>query len=665
MRDDDIVSNTSNNATFQDVVAARLSRRGFLGGSAAVATAASLGGVGALLKAVPAQARKPKPVLGFTGIAPFTDDVVRVPDGYTAEVLIAWGDPIGLGGRGPGFKHDASNSAADQARQWGMHNDGVVYFPIRGSRHGLLVQNHEYTDDGLLFPDGTAGWNAEKTSKCLNAHGVSVIEIRRDGGRDDDQGQGRRSFLGADHDDRGRWRVVRPSAYARRVTGQTPIRIGGPAAGDARLRTAADPTGGLALGTLNNCAMGFTPWGTYLACEENFNGYFKRTAALRSPAEVRYGIAPFGSGNRLWTTDSRFDADANPNEPNRFGWVVEIDPFKPGAMPVKRTALGRLKHEGAWVQETKSGKIVVYTGDDQANEYIYRYVSNLQWKEALKQGINPLDDGILYVARFDVDGNGTWLPLTPDNPALAGWTLSDILINTRLAADAVGATKMDRPEWIDTFPDSLTAIATLTNNSTRGVAGPPVDAANPRSNGDQAVNAFDGNPYGHIITWSYKVDFDGPNFFWDIYLLAGDPEANTGDPLKDSTINGDKFGSPDGIYVAPSGRLWIQTDVSASTININAYAGFGHNQMLCSDPVSREVRRFLTGPKGCEITGCFVTPDEKTMFVGIQHPGEPGSGDNDPANPKAISSWPDGAAGGRPRSACIVITKDDGGEIGS
>jgi hypothetical protein len=289
------------------------------------------------------------------------------------------------------------------------------------------------------------------------------------------------------------------------------------------------------------------------------------------------------------------------------------------------------------------------------------------------RGISPLDDGILYVARFNADGTGDWLALTPDNVPPTpdhpmGWSLNDILINTRGAADAVGATMMDRPEWIDTFPHALTAIATLTNNNRRGTtppssnnpdgsttagsARPPVDAVNPRVN----------NVYGHIITWKYDNDWTEPDFDWDIFALCGDPAV----PTHGSTIDGDKFGSPDGIYVAPSSRLWIQTDVSASTINTGDYAGFGNNQMLCADPATGEIRRFLVGPKLCEITGVTVTPDEKTMFVGIQHPGEtPDDSPTNPANPKGLSSWPDGNAGGRPRSACIVITKDDGGEIGS
>jgi uncharacterized protein len=705
MHDKDDVCNRSGNQTLQDVIQARISRRGFLGSGLATAASLSLGGIGALLKAVPATAKTHKgPLIGFQSVAVSTADTVVVPQGYTAEVLIAWGDPVS---NGPEFKQDASNSAADQAKQWGMHNDGVVYFPIQGSQHGLLVQNNEYTDDGLLFPDGTANWTAEKTSKSLNAHGVSIIEIKRDRdypGKGLHLGSLDKRWNSPWKSSDGEWRVVRPSTYARRITGQTDMAIGGPAAGDPRLRTNADPSGKRVLGTLNNCAMGFTPWGTYLTCEENFNGFFNFSVRTinnnpaptatpkdqRTALERRYGISPFSSpGSNFFKTHERFDVDKEPNEPNRFGWVVEIDPFRPNSMPVKRTALGRIKHEGAWVQETKQGKIVVYTGDDERNEYIYRYVSNLPWRLAQARGINPLDDGILYVAKFNADGTGEWLPLTadhvpPTSDHPSGWSLNDILINTRAAADAVGATMMDRPEWIDTFPDKLTTIATLTNNNRRGtfpsvnawekltndpngtaLAGssrPATDAANPRNN----------NVYGSIITWKYDKDFDEPDFEWEIFALCGDPAV----AAHGSTIDGDKFGSPDGIYVAPSGRLWIETDVTTGSLErpwetppafpSADYRGFGNNQMLCADPSTGEIRRFLVGPRQCEITGVTVTPDERTMFVGIQHPGEtPSETPNDPTKTKAFSSWPGGPSSGRPRSSCIVITKDDGGEIGS
>jgi uncharacterized protein len=637
---DDSVSNTSSNPAFRDVAEARLSRRGVLSAGAALAAAS---GIGTLLTAVPARAATggSRPLLGFQGIPTSSADDVAVPPGYEAKVLIAWGDPVS---RGPAFAHDASNTAEDQEQQWGMHNDGLVFFPFRGSStRGLLVQNHEYTDDGLLFPDGQADWTAGKTRKSLAAHGVSVIEVRktfnRRGGFD--------------------WEVVRPSRYARRITGNTPMRLVGPAGGDPRLVTSADPTGREVLGTLGDCAMGVTPWGTYLACEENFPDYFRKTGPV-TPLERRYGINEKGAGYLWHTTDGRFDVDREPHEPNRFGWVVEFDPFRPGSIPVKRTALGRFKHEGAKVQEARDGRVVVYSGDDEQFEYLYRYVSNLPWREALRRDRHPLDDGRLYAAKFADDGHGEWLPLTPDNPALAGWSLADILINTRGAADLAGATRMDRPEWVDTFPDSLVAVATLTNNFRRGTAPaalavnppPPSDAANPRA----------ANPYGSVIQWTCREDWTDPTFRWEHFALAGDPTV----PAHGSTVVGDKYGSPDGLYVAPSGRLWIQTDVAANTREIGPYAGFGNNQMLCADPATRETRRFLTGPVNCEITGVYVTPDERTMFVGIQHPGETPSGKaNDPGNPQAFSAWPDHARGQRPRSATVVVTKIDGGRIGS
>jgi uncharacterized protein len=639
--EDDRVSNESSNPTIEQV---QMSRRGLLrGGTIAALAATVFTSTDAVLRAAPAVAhsngdsdrsRSPHQhsgtLLGFQPVAATDADTITVPAGYTARVLISWGDPIN--GVSPAFAPDASNTAAEQALQWGMHNDGLVFFPMhRSAKRGLIVQNHEYTDDGLLFPDGVANWTPEKTAKSLAAHGVSVIEVRRRSGG---------------------WEIVRESRYARRVTGSTPIMIGGPAAGHALLQTSADPSGTQVLGTLNNCAMGYTPWGTYLACEENFNGYFRQPGTA-TDLEKRYGITADGFGYAWHTTDQRFSVDVEPNEPNRFGWVVEIDPFAPESTPVKRTALGRLKHEGARVQEARNGHVVVYTGDDERFEYIYRFVSAAPWRDMQAQGLSPLDDGTLSVARFDANGTGEWLPLTPDNPALAGLGLADILVNTRRAADLVGATKMDRPEWIETSPNQLMAIATLTNNSRRGTGtNPGVDAANPRV----------ANVYGQIIRWGYDQDFTDNTFWWDHFALAGDRNI----PAHGSTVNGDAYGSPDGIYVAPSGRLWIQTDVSASTINAGAYAGFGNNQMLCADPVTRRTRRFLVGPRNCEVTGCMATPDERALFVGIQHPGErPDDLPGNPANPSEFSSWPNGASGGRPRSSLIVITKDDGGPIGS
>ena len=434
--------------------------------------------------------------------------------------------------------------------------------------------------------------------KSQNAHGVNVIEIKRT--------------------NTGGWQVVRPSSYARRLTAQTPMAMGGPIAGSPMLRTAADPTGKAVLGTVNNCAMGFTPWGTYLACEENFNGYFRNTAPF-SALETRYGVTSGTPVSPWYTTDPRWDVDVEPNEPNRFGWVVELDPFDPDSTPVKRTALGRLKHEGAWVQETKDGRVVVYMGDDQINEYIYRYVSNLPWKKARKQGINPLDDGVLYVAKFNEDGTGALDPAHHHQPSS-----HDMVARGDPRGHPHGRRRGRRHE---DGPARVDRHVPEVEDRHRHAHQPhePVhvtDAPNPRGP----------NPYGHVIRWSYEKDFHQPSFWWDIYALCGDPAV----PAHGSTIVGDKYGSPDGLYVAPSGRLWIQTDVSGSTINAGAYAGFGNNQMLCSDPATRETRRFLVGPRQCEVTGVFVTPDEKTMFVGIQHPGEAPSGSAEPCQPEAV-----------------------------
>lgn len=642
--DDDIISNPTTNPHFSEVLDAAIARRTVLVGGVALAATAFLPTVAQGAERVSGQA----PLLGFTGIPVSSADTVVVPPGYTARVLISWGDPVS---NGPAFRPDAGNSAAEQEQQWGMHNDAVHFFPLsdqldrfldffgvnwRGYRppvrRGLLVQNHEYSDDVLLFPDGTANWTADKTAKSLAAHGVSVIELRWR---------------------RGEWSVVRPSRYARRITGSSPMRVAGPAAGHERLRTSADPTGTRVLGTLNNCSMGHTPWGTYLACEENFNGYFRVT---RTPdaLEARYGLSAAGFGYLWHTTDSRFQVDAEPNEPNRFGWVTEFDPFNPRSTPVKRTALGRIKHEGAEVVEAADGRVVVYSGDDEQNEYVYRYVSNRPWREAFRRGRHPLDDGTLFVGRFNADGTGEWLPLTFGQGPLVAPAFTDqgdVLVRARQAADLLGATKMDRPEWIDVDTATGFVYCTLTNNSRRGTPAAPVDAANPRAN----------NVYGHIVRWQYRTDYTEPTFRWEIFALAGDPDA----PATGSTIVGDKYGSPDGIYVSPQGRLWIQTDVSGSTVGTGAYAGFGNNQMLCADPQTRETRRFLVGPNVCEVTGVVVTPDERTMFVGIQHPGEAPTGVNDPADPKRYSSWPEGGAGSRPRSSTVIVTKDDGGVIGT
>ncbi|HUP94880.1 MAG TPA: PhoX family phosphatase, partial [Burkholderiales bacterium] len=561
--------------------------------------------------------------------------------GYSATSLYKWGDPVGLASAMPAFKPDATNSADEQALQAGMHHDGILYFPLpygsRSSTRGLLAMNHEYTDDGLLHRDGYANWSAEKVRKAQNAHGCSVIEVAQRNGR---------------------WEVVRPSRYARRITAATPMRISGPAAGSAAMQTAADPSGRTVLGTFNNCADGKTPWGSYLTCEENYDSYFANTGTMTAEHR-RAGITPEGRGYRWHEFDERFDAGKHPNEPHRHGWVVEFDPYDPASVPVKRTALGRFSHEGAVTTLAADGRLVVYMGDDRAFEYIYKFVSSARVNPASRDANRDLlDRGTLYVARFNADGTGAWLPLVHGGGNLTrdrGFAdQADVLIRARAAGDAVGATKMDRPEWIAVDENTKEVYCTLTNNVNRGATdAAPADAANPRPN----------NVFGHIVRWAEQGgDPASAGFTWDIFALAGDPRHPEAE--KRGNIRGAAFGSPDGIWVDDRGLLWIQTDISASTLNKAHYEPLGNNQMLCADTRSGEVRRFLTGPRGCEITGITMTPDGGTMFINIQHPGESASERTDPTAPQAVSTWPDGPAGGRPRSATVVIRKDDGGVIG-
>lgn len=630
----DDVANPSCNAHITAIAEVRLSRRGLLKAAGALS----------MLSAFPfygcAAIRPAHDTLGFKGIGVSTDDAIRVPPGYTATTFYSWGDPIGHAAGAPGFS--PRNTAAEQALQAGMHHDGIHYFPLppasTSSTRGLLAMNHEYTDDGLLHADGFANWNAEKVQKAQNAHGCSVIEVvLKDGG----------------------WHVVRPSPYARRITAATPMRVSGPAAGSPSMRTAADPSGRAVLGTFNNCADGATPWGTYLTCEENFDGYFVNTGTLTAEHR-RTGVAPKGRGYRWHEFDERFDAGRHPNEPHRHGWVVEFDPYDPASVPVKRTALGRFSHEGACAAPATDGRLVIYMGDDRAFEYIYKFVS-ADKVNAVDRAANRdlLDRGTLYVARLHEDGTGEWVALVHGTGALTvqgGFAdQADVLIRTRAAADALGATKMDRPEWIAVDPLTKEVYCTLTNNANRGVgSAASVNAANPRPN----------NVFGHIVRWREKGgDAAGTAFAWDIFALAGDPLHPESE--RRGNVKGDAFGSPDGIWVDAGGLLWIQTDVSSSTMGKGHYERLGNNQMLCADTRTGEVRRFLTGPRGCEVTGVTMTPDRRTMFINIQHPGESPSERSDPANPKAYSSWPDGDAGDRPRSSTVVIRREDGAVIGS
>ncbi len=627
-------SNRSSNPSIHDI--SKPSRRMVLQGGLGAAVSqllAPLAGASALAGCA---SMGSGPLLGFKSVPLSTADAIVVPEGYSAQVIAPWGDPVGLSGENPAFQDDASNSAAQQAAQMGMHHDGIHYYPIEGSSSGLLVMNHEYTDDGLLFPDGMQNWSAEKVRKSQAAHGVSVIEVTRKGTQ---------------------WEVVRPSPWARRITAATPMALSGPAAGHALMRTSADPVGQRVLGTLNNCGSGITPWGTYLTCEENFINYFSG-GDTPSAHERRWGLRKGGAGYRWHEHDARFDATKEPNEPNRFGWVVEIDPHNPSSTPVKRTALGRSVHEGATVAVTKDGRAVIYMGEDARFEYIYKFVSRDRIQPGgARANAELLDHGTLYVAKFNDDGSGLWLPLTHgQGPLTAANGFADqgeVLIKSRQASDLLGATKMDRPEWIDVDKNGW-VYCTLTNNSNRGVGkNPGLDAMNPRAN----------NSMGNIIRWKEDGDFHATSLKWNHFVLAGDP-ANARAEAR-GNIKGDLFACPDGLWTDARGVLWIQTDMSTSAMGKGDLARTGNNMMLAADPATGEIRRFLTGPRGCEVTGATATPDGRTMFINIQHPGESPSERSDPADPGKYSTWPDKKSGGRPRSATVVIRKLDGGVIGT
>lgn len=642
---DEVSSNPSGNRSFGDVVATRMSRRAAVFGGTAAAAAFVLSGARTANAATPGartggeqdagasgtHGAGGRELIGFKQVDTHDTDTVTVPEGYRVQVFIPWGTPIQPDG--PQWNKDASNTAAEQEQQIGMHHDGMHFFPLgrgrKGSERGMLVLNHEYIDQQLLFTDGPDEMTEEKVNKALAAQGVSVVEVAR--GKD------------------GSWKRV-ASRRARKVHGRTPVTFSGP----VTEKHPALRAGNRPMGTLNNCSMGATPWGTYLACEENFNSYFGTEDPDWEPDRLqkRYGVDNVGFGYNWHVASERWDVATNPGEVNRFGWICEIDPMNPKQTPVKRTALGRIKHEGFMVTESR-GRIVGYTGDDQDGDYVYKFVGDGPWRARRARGQSPLDHGTLYVARYDDDGSGVWLPLVHGEGPLTtdnGWEdQADVLIRTREAADAVGATRMDRPEWIAVNPKNQDVYVSLTNGSGWG----------------GAVTPREPNPYGHIVRWREKNgDNTATTFEWDIFVLAGDPayddEVELGDNL---------FGSPDGLWFDPDGRLWILTDVSNSSQNLpeKGYDNIGNNAMLAADPKTREIRRFLVGPRGAEITGVITTPDQRTMFVNVQHPGEATDawGEPTPENPRDVSNWPDHDPEGRPRSATLVITREDGGKIGA
>jgi secreted PhoX family phosphatase len=616
-----------------------LSRRRFIGAGALCGAAMFMGGSLLARSALAAGVSTGNSTLiGFANIPAATSDSISLPPGYTARVLISWGQP--LHADGPAFDPSGNGSAEQQEVQFGDNNDGMSLFPFPGDdNRALLAINNEYTNYRYLYAHGGKPQSAAEVHKALASEGLSVIEIQRNGGH---------------------WQFVQGSRYNRRVHGNTPIRVSGPAAGDALLKTAADPAGTLVLGTFQNCANGKTPWGTYLTCEENFTDCFGSTdpALAFNPAQKRYGVVAASKDIDWHPHDPRFDMAKNPNELNRHGWVVEVDPFDPQSQPIKRTALGRFKHENAALAETKSGHAVVYMGDDERGEFIYKFISRdrIDHKNP-KANRDLLDHGTLYVARFDAgDGNpdhprgkGQWLELSHGKNGLDASngfaSQAQVLIHARLAASTVQATRMDRPEWIVVSPKDGQVYCTLTNNVKRGDDGQPVGGPNPREK----------NVYGQILRWRESGDDHGAMAFeWDLFLVAGNPAVHAG-AAKGGSSNitpQNMFNSPDGLSFDDAGRLWVQTD--GDTSNTGDFAGMGNNQMLCADPASGEIRRFMVGPVGCEVTGVSFAPDQRTLFIGIQHPGENGG-----------STFPEHLPNGKPRSSVIAISRDDGAVIGA
>ena len=622
---------------FDRVVERAISRRGFLGGTLTFGSGAAVMGT-AFLRGGTALAQGASR-FAFEGIPIQTDGTVHVPEGYSWDVLVRWGDP--LFSDAPAFDPGTGIPTEGSDRVFGENTDGMELFSVDGRE--VLVVNSEYTNNDINLV-GQAVENqdeqerdpmpasAEDVLRLQNFQGVTVMEVEE----------------GVDG-----WSVVVDSPLNRRITHNTPMMLDGPAAGHALLKTEADPSGTRSLGTFNNCGSGRTPWGTYLTCEENFNGYFGATEGLPEDEQVaagytRYGISEDGSGYNYHAFDPRFDVTANPNEPHRAGWIVEIDPADPQSVPVKHTALGRFKHENAAYALAEDGRVVVYMGDDERGEFMYKWVS----RDAYEEGGDTstlLVEGQLYVATFADDMTGEWVALTPE---ATGMDAAEIAIFTRMAGSAVGATTMDRPEWIAVNPVVAEAYCCLTNNSRRGATNDAGEILTNAGGDPMTVNApnpRETNEYGQIVRWRPEGgDHGSDRFAWDLYVMAGNPAVHADGPYagSENVTAGNLFNSPDGMQIDSTGLVWIQTDGDDS--NEGEFEGMGNNQMLAGDPETGEIRRFLTGPKGSEVTGLTWSSDRRTMFVGIQHPGRP---------------FPDGE-GSLPRSSVIVVKREDGALVG-
>jgi secreted PhoX family phosphatase len=722
--DCDFVTNLTPNPEMGAIIARRMLLKGGAGLAAMSLFGALAGcngdGVGSptpdAIAATPTSVTPPRAAaLSFNPVAKSVADTLRIPSGYYATVLFRLGDPMAA--NVAAFKNDGTDDASTFDRRAGDHHDGIQYFGLGAdgkysattTDRALLVMNHEAITPSFLHANGQtivdgARTVASEVLKEFYVHGVSVVEIVKQSGN---------------------WVYKQDSSFNRRIHTLTPTTLSGPAAGSPYMRTKFSPTGVATRGTVNNCAHGYTPWGTYLACEENWAGYFRRITATdnakRSAKELasfaRYGVS--GNGRELWATvtpdtsdnlygrwnaevrgTSTDGSDDYRNGPNTFGWNVEIDPCTPSSVPKKRTAMGRLAHEGAWPAKAVAGKpIVYYMGCDSRNEYIYKYVSNAVWDPAdatrgLAAGDKYLDNGKLYAAIFGADGTGRWVELTLNTGAVnSGFSSyafadqADVLINARLAADAAGATKMDRPEWGAVDPFTGAVYLTLTNSSSSVRTLASTDAANPRHYNDARTNgtAQRGNPNGHIIRW-IETEPAALTFRWDVYLFGARSTADAANVNLSSLTAENDFSSPDGAWFGSNGIFWIQTDDGAYTDVTNCMLlaalpgpiGDGAARTVTNTdangatkavqthvgaaPGTSRLKRFLVGPVQCEITGITESPDGKALFVNIQHPGEDMPLANLPNPSLYPSHWPDGGLA-RPRSATIVIQRDDGGII--
>ncbi|MBX5051353.1 PhoX family phosphatase [Rhizobium lentis] len=638
--------NTSANPTMGEIIGKRFSRRNFLQGSLAVSAIAATVSPIALMSADEARAEGKGSAFNFSEVEAGVDDKHHVAEGYNADILLRWGDAVLPGA--PAF--DPTKQTADaQSKQFGYNNDYVGFIPLEGSaEHGLLVVNHEYTNPHLMFPglvqvvDGKIKQGAlskEQVDVEMAAHGGTIVEIRKTDGK---------------------WQVVADGKYNRRITANTPMDISGPAAGNDRLKTSADATGTRAIGTINNCAGGVTPWGTYIMAEENFHGYFSGNLPEGHKEAANYKRYGVPEGAYEWANFyDRFDLSKEPNEPNRFGWIVEVDVVDPTSTPKKRTALGRTKHEGAESIVAKNGKVVFYLGDDERFDYVYKFVTDGTFNPNDRAAnMNLLDSGTLHVAKFNEDGTMQWLPLIfGQGPLTAenGFTSqADVLIECRRAGDVLGATKMDRPEDVQPNGVNGKVYVMLTNNTRRKAD--QVNAANPR-----AENAF-----GHIIEISENDgDFTAASGKWEVLLKCGDPSvAAVGATFSTETTKNGWFGMPDNCAVDSAGRLWVSTDG-------NSNKATGRTDGLWAVDTEGAARAtsklFFRVPVGAEMCGPLFTPDDQTVFVAVQHPGDGGEdwpGHGRPSYYEDLSTrWPDFKPDMPVRPAVVAITKVGNGKI--